>query len=104
MGHGPEQERNVIANYGYKDGSGDYYISIDTGKCVNCEANRACLTACPKEMFEMMTDDYDDEVAWVKTMFRKSLKYGCADCKPSGGYSSLPCTTACTPGAIKHSW
>jgi hypothetical protein len=23
----------MIANYGYKDGSGEYYISIDTDKC-----------------------------------------------------------------------
>ena len=40
----------MIANYGYKDGSGDYYISIDTDKCIDCSAGRACLTACPKEI------------------------------------------------------
>lgn len=94
----------MIANYGYKDGSGDYYISIDTDKCIDCAAERACLTACPKEMFEIITDDYDDEVAWVKKPNCRTLAYDCADCKPSGGYSSLPCVSACTPGAIKHSW
>jgi hypothetical protein len=25
----------MIANYGYKDGSGEYYISIDTDKCTS---------------------------------------------------------------------
>jgi len=55
-------------------------------------------------MFEMMTDDYDDEVACIKAANRRTVAYDCADCKPSGGHSSLPCTTACTPGAIKHSW
>lgn len=94
----------MIANYGYKDGSGEYYISINTDNCMECSAGRACLTACPKQMFEIMTDDYDDEVAAVKQTFRRTLAFDCADCKPSGGYSSLPCSSACTPGAIKHSW
>lgn len=94
----------MIANYGYKDGSGEYYISIDTDKCIGCTAGRACLTACPKGMFEIITDDYDDEVAAVKQTFRRSLAFDCTDCKPAGGYTSLPCSAACTPGAIKHSW
>jgi ferredoxin len=94
----------MIANYGYKDGSGEYYISIDTDKCIHCEVGRACLTACPKAMFEPMVDDYEDEVVCIKPAFRRSLAYDCAGCKPAAGYSSLPCTSACTPGAIKHSW
>jgi len=94
----------VIANYGYKDGSGEYYISIDTDKCINCPVGHACIAACPKSMFETMTDDYDDEVVWIKPTFRRSLAYDCSDCKPSGGRARLPCTSACTPGAIQHSW
>lgn len=94
----------MIANYGYKDGSGEYYISIDTDKCTACESDRACLTACPKGMYEIITDDYDDEVAAVKQQFRRSLAFDCAECKPAGGHASLPCTAACTNGAIKHSW
>ena len=80
----------MIANYGYKDGSGEYYISIDTDKCTSCTAGRACLTACPKEMFEIITDDYDDEVAAVKQSFRRTLAFDCTGCKPAGGYTSLP--------------
>ena len=94
----------MIANYGYKDGSGEYYISIDTDKCINCEAGRACLTGCPKGMFETMTDDYDDEVVQIKQSFRRNLAYDCADCKPSSNRPPLPCVVACTPAAIKHSW
>ncbi|MCL4759621.1 MAG: ferredoxin [Rhodocyclaceae bacterium] len=94
----------MIANNGYKDGSGEFYISIDTDKCIDCSADRACLTACPKGMFEIITDDYDDEVACVKKSFTRSLAFDCSECKPSGGYTTLPCTSACTPGAIKHSW
>ena len=94
----------MIANYGYKDGSGEYYISIDTDKCIGCAAERACLAACPIEMFEIITDDYEDEVAASKQSFRRSLAFDCAECKPAAGYASLPCMTACTPGAVKHSW
>jgi ferredoxin len=94
----------MIANYGYKDGSGEYYISIDTDKCISCEAGRACLTGCPKGMFETMVDDYDDEVVQIKQAFRRNLAYDCADCKPSSNRPALPCVTVCTPGAIKHSW
>ncbi|MGB0128523.1 MAG: ferredoxin [Rhodocyclaceae bacterium] len=94
----------MIANYGYKDGSGDYYISIDTDNCIACPVGRACIGACPKQMFEAMTDDYDDEVIWIKAANRRSLAYDCSQCKPAGGYTSLPCMSACTPGAIKHSW
>ena len=94
----------MIANYGYKDGSGEYYISIDTDKCIECPVDRACVPACPKAMFEIITDDYDDEVAAIKAANRRSLAYDCTGCKPAGGYTRLPCTDACTPGAIKHSW
>lgn len=94
----------MIANYGYKDGSGEYYISIDTDKCIECPTDRACTKVCPKNMFEIITDDYDDQVAAVKQAHRKTLAYDCTGCKPAGGYTSLPCTSACTAGAIKHSW
>jgi Fe-S-cluster-containing hydrogenase component 2 len=94
----------MIANYGYKDGGGEYYISIDTDKCIECAAGRACLTACPKQMFEVITDDYDDEVVWVRKQNCRTLAYDCSQCKPASGYSNLPCRDACTPGAIKHSW
>ena len=92
------------APYGAKDGSGEYYISIDTDRCINCVAERACLTACPKHMFEIIADDYDDEVACVKKPNCRTLSYDCSECKPAAGYTSLPCMAACTPGSIKHSW
>ena len=93
----------MIANYGYMDGSGEYYISIDTDKCVECES-RACVTACPKEMFAIEPDDYDDEVALIKEPFRHKIKYECAPCKPVSDRPPLPCIAACPLGAIAHSW
>jgi ferredoxin len=93
----------MIANYGYRDGSGEYYITIDTARCLGCEG-RWCITACPQSLFSMEIDDYDDEVATVEPPVRRQLKERCAGCKPDRGYLSLPCNTACRPRAISHSW
>ncbi len=55
----------MIANYGFKDGSGEFYIGIDTDKCIDC-TDRGCLTACPGSIFEVMVDDWDDEVVSLR--------------------------------------
>jgi len=91
------------ANYGYMDGSGEFYITINTDECIEC-GHHACIAACPKGMFEMEVDDYDDEVVIIREEFRKKIKYECAECKPVAGRPPLPCVVACTPGAISHSW
>ena len=91
------------ANYGYMDGSGEYFITIDTDFCIDC-SNRSCVDACPEGMFEIITDDYDDEVAAIKEDRRKKIKYDCNACKPVSDRPPLPCVEACTPGAITHSW
>jgi ferredoxin len=93
----------MIANYGYQDGSGEYYITIVTDRCLDCEG-RWCVAACPQSLYAIEADDYDDEVATIAAAARKQLKEKCAACKPVGGYEGLPCTKACVPGAISHSW
>ena len=95
----------MIANYGYKDGSGDYFISIDTDKCDGCGK---CITACPVSIFEVgedMNDPFREEpVASIKENERKKLKYICGPCKPVSDRPPLPCMEACELGAINHSW
>lgn len=93
----------MIANYGYQDGSGAYYIAIDTDHCIGC-AQRPCLVACPQRLLEVVVDDYDDEVVQVAESHRRTLASDCAACKPVGGHARLPCVEACTPGVLKHSW
>jgi len=60
--------------------------------------------ACPEGVLEIITDDYDDEVAAVVAEHRKRIKYSCAPCKPDRDRPTLPCVGACTPNAITHSW
>ncbi len=94
----------MLANYGYKDGSGGFFISIDTDKCNGCEA---CVKACPAGVLVVAEDENDpmndQPVAAVTKEQRKKIKYACEPCKPSGGKPPLPCVASCEPGAIVHS-
>lgn len=54
----------MIAHYGFQDGSGDYFISIDTEKCIAC-TDKHCIAACPEKILRIFVDDYDDEVVGV---------------------------------------
>lgn len=89
----------MIANYGYKDGSGEFFIIVDTDKCVEC-AGKPCVRACPENVLEVIVDDYDDEVISVREEHRKKIKYSCAPCKPAGP-ASAPCRTACRNSGIR---
>ena len=95
----------MIANFGYKDGSGEYFITIDTDKCSGCGD---CVPACPAGVLEIRENDFDplaeDKMAAVTEEHRKKIKYSCAPCKPSGDRPELPCVAACEPDAITHSW
>lgn len=93
----------MIAHYGYKDGSGDYFIVIDTDLCAKCEGG-LCVPACPESVLERILDDYDDTVCAVKESMRNRIKYACAPCKPVGATDPPPCIRACGPGALRQTW
>jgi Fe-S-cluster-containing hydrogenase component 2 len=93
----------MIANYGYKDGEGEFYITIDTGKCAKC-AKKPCVPACPSSLFVVEEDPYGDEAVAIDDRKRKKLKYECAGCKPTQGRPPLPCIVACPYDALRHSW
>jgi len=95
----------MLANYGYKDGSGEFFISIDTDKCNGCEA---CVKACLASVFAVTQDENDPmndrPVAAVTKEQRKRIRYACEPCKPAGKRPTLPCVVSCEPAAIVHSW
>lgn len=94
----------MIAHYGYQDGTGEYYISIDTDCCAACLSDHACIKACPQQMFERVDDDYGEPMAWIREDSRHRLGDACAPCKRASGRAGLPCVAACTAAAIGHSW
>ena len=92
----------VITYYGYRDGSGEYYIVIDAEKCNSCNE---CVRMCPQGALKMdpIFIDFEDKlVAVVREEHRKKIKYTCSTCKPESGWA--PCAKACDQGAIKCIW
>jgi len=96
----------VLAGYGYKDASGDFFVTIDTDRCNGCGD---CVSACPAAVFAVVDEDphdplREDPVVMVSPDKNRQLKYACGPCKPRSGRPPLPCVSACNAGAISHSW
>jgi Fe-S-cluster-containing hydrogenase component 2 len=92
----------VIVHYGYVDGSGEYFIVIDSGKCNGCNE---CVQNCPQKALELIMEfiDLEDKtVAAVTEQHRKKIRYTCAECKPAE--NKTPCVLACSKRAISCVW
>jgi len=89
-------------NYGYADGSGEYFVAIDTDKCTGCGK---CVKACPESALQLETmfiDLEDKTVAALSEEHRKKVKYTCSACKPETNMA--PCVLACESKAIRCVW
>ncbi len=92
----------MITHYGYIDGSGEYFIVIDSDKCSGCGK---CAQACPQTALKLITEfiDLEDKtVAAVSEEHRKKIRYTCGTCKPER--NQTPCVIACSSKAIKCIW
>ena len=89
------------AHYGFSDGSGEYYVTVDTELCRGCGA---CVPACPRGLFEVQPDDWDEP----KATMRRDLVHRLADLCPGHDACQrhLPttCQKTCPSGALRHSW
>ena len=90
----------MIANYGYKDGSGDYYFTLDTDKCDGCGE---CVAVCDEKVLEMSTDDYGKNVARVRDVMVRKLGDVCPGLS-CGSRGKLCCTSVCKCDAVTHTW
>ncbi len=91
--------RSMKVNYGYSDGSGEYFITIDHNTCDSCGA---CVKACPNGVLAMAPDDTGKEKAVVKDDVRKRLALVCPGISHCAAEPN--CQTACPKYAINHSW
>lgn len=62
------------------------------------------MRVCPKDVFEIIEDDYDESVAAVKHDFITKIGYICPGYEKKCKNEDANCHTVCTVGAIKHSW
>jgi len=92
---------NMKINYGYSDGSGEYFITVDTALCDGCGK---CVTVCPANLLEITEQDNSKPVVAVIESLRKQLSNKCP-----GFYNCLQdikenCHTVCPHNALTHSW
>ena len=90
----------MIIHYGYSDGEGEYRISVDTDKCDGCGA---CVEVCPKSLFELQLDDYDEMKVVVRHELVKKIGYLCpgiSACARNGE----TCHNVCPHNVFEHSW
>jgi Fe-S-cluster-containing hydrogenase component 2 len=96
----------MLAHYGYQDGSGEFFITINTDRCNGCGD---CAEVCPARVLEILAEDPNDPlrenpVAAVRDSLRNKIKFACSLCKPESERLPLPCLEVCKPKAIAHSW
>jgi len=89
------------ASYGYADGSGEYYLTIDTERCDGCGA---CVPACPAQVLEVVPDDYDEPKAMVKPELSRTLAEVCLGFHDVCARRAPNCHSVCGPDAIAHTW
>ncbi len=86
------------AQYGYSDGTGEYYITIDMPRCNGCGE---CVKACPAGILVM--DDRGSRVV-VRDEARKKLALLCPGFARCSQQHAVNCHSVCPTNAIGHSW
>ncbi len=86
------------AQYGYSDGTGEYYITIDMRQCNGCGK---CVEACPAGVLAM--GDGENKVT-VRGEVRKKLALLCPGFALCGQRHEVNCHSVCPTNAIEHSW
>ena len=98
-GGGTREELKV--QYGYSDGTGDYFITIDTGRCDGCGE---CVPACPPGIFEVAKNDASQPKAKVKEEAKKKLAFLCPGFHACSSKLEVNCHRVCQKDAISHTW
>lgn len=93
--------KTIKAQYGYADGTGEYFIAIDTELCDGCGK---CAEACPAGILAAQLGEQGLIKAKVKEEARKKLGFLCPGFQACQQANKMNCHSACLNNAISHSW
>jgi len=93
--------KGMKVHYGYSDGTGDYFITIDTSRCDGCAE---CVQACPSGILVVADDENGQPKARVREETRKKLALLCPGFWACQSKHEVNCHSACPQEAISHSW
>ena len=93
--------QDMKAHYGYTDGTGDYFITIDSGQCDGCGY---CVEACPAGILIMAREDGSQLKAELKEEARKNLAFLCPGFLSCRHRHEVNCHSVCSKDAISHTW
>jgi len=99
--HGISKEDESKIHYGYTDGTGSYFITIDSSQCDGCGD---CVPACPSEVLEVVIKDGSQLRARVKEAARKKLALLCPGFQSCSSTHDVNCHSLCRKDAINHTW
>jgi len=88
-------------HYGYADGTGDYFITIDSGQCDGCGD---CARVCPAAVLIVAREDGRHPKAELKEEARKNLAFLCPGFYSCSDTHKINCHSVCPKDAISHSW
>jgi predicted CoA-substrate-specific enzyme activase len=98
---GKTRREDLKISYGYSDGTGEYYVSVDTGKCDGCGK---CVEACFAGNLEVGLNDQGQHKARVKESVRKKIHMTCPGFKVCSSGHPVNCQSGCPRNAISHTW
>ncbi len=98
---GQDTREELKVHYGYSDGTGDYFITIDERRCDGCGE---CVPACPSGIFELVGHNTGHPKAKVTEEARKKLAFLCPGFPSCSRTHKVNCQSACPKDAISLTW
>jgi predicted CoA-substrate-specific enzyme activase len=95
------ERKAMKIHYGYSDGSGDYFITVDNELCDGCGK---CVPVCPENILELGKTEDGKTRAIVSEKARKRISYLCPGFSKCGQQHENNCHSVCHKNAISHSW
>jgi predicted CoA-substrate-specific enzyme activase len=98
---GKEVKDDGKIQFGYNDATGEYFITIDRGKCDGCGK---CAAVCPARVYEIIQENGSKPKAKVADNARKRLSIACPGKAACPNGTAGNCMASCRGQAIELSW